>query len=482
MAQRQLKLGAFMRPVSIHTGAWRYPGAWPDANFNFARIKQLIQKLEAGKFDAFFMADHLAVLNMPVNALKRSHTVTSFEPFTLLSALAGATEHIGLIATGSTTFDEPYHVARRFASLDHISGGRAGWNIVTTSNPDAALNFGLDDHMEHAERYKRAREFYDVVTGLWDSFADDAFVRDVEQGLYFDPAKMHVLNHKGKYLSVRGPLNIARPVQGWPLIVQAGASEDGRQLAAETAEAVFTGGGPLADGQKLYADIKGRMEKVGRDPEHLKILPGAFVVVGDSVEEAKEKRATLDSMVHYDSAIASLSVQLGTDASGFDPDGQLPPIPETNASKSGRQRAGRCGRARQAHGTPARPARRRLRRAVVRRHAHDHRRPDGGMADEPRQRRLQHHVPVPPRRTGRFRRQGRAGTAEARDFPQRVRGEDTAGEFGASEAEKPVLRGLITANQAGFDPENLDFGRIEARLRGKCRPIWPAPDIPYLRF
>jgi len=328
MAKRQLRLGAFMRPVSIHTGAWRYPGAWPDANFNFAHIKRLIQKLEAGKFDAFFMADHLAVLNMPVNALKRSHTVTSFEPFTLLSALAATTEHIGLIATGSTTFDEPYHVARRFASLDHISGGRAGWNIVTTSNPDAALNFGLDDHMEHAERYRRAREFYDVVTGLWDSFADDAFVRDVEQGLYFDPAKMHVLNHKGKYLSVRGPLNIGRPVQGWPVIVQAGASDDGRQLAAETAEAVFTGGGSLSDGQKLYADIKGRMDKLGRDRNHLKILPGAFVVVGDSVEEAREKRAKLDSMVHYDSAIASLSVMLGTDASGFDPEGQLPPIPE----------------------------------------------------------------------------------------------------------------------------------------------------------
>jgi alkanesulfonate monooxygenase len=145
MPKRQLKLGAFMRPVSIHTGAWRYPGAWPDANFNFAHLKYLIRKLEAGKFDAFFMADHLAVLNMPVNALKRSHTVTSFEPFTLLSALAALTEHIGLIATGSTTFDEPYHVARRFASLDHISGGRAGWNIVTTSNPDAALNFGLED-------------------------------------------------------------------------------------------------------------------------------------------------------------------------------------------------------------------------------------------------------------------------------------------------------------------------------------------------
>src|SRR6516164_5493333 len=335
---RQLHLGAFMRPISIHTGAWRHPGAVPDANFNLPLIRRMIQRLEAARFDAFFMADHLAVLNMPIDALKRSHTVTSFEPFTLLSALSAVTEHIGLIATGSTTFDAPYHVARRFASLDHISGGRAGWNIVTTSNPDAALNFGLDDHMEHAERYKRAREFFDVVTGLWDSFADDAFPRDVEQGLYFDPAKMHVLDHKGQYLKVRGPLNIARPVQGWPVIVQAGASDDGKQLAAETAEAVFTGGGPLPDGQKLYADIKGRMEKIGRDPEHLKILPGAFVVVGESVDEAKEKRARLDSKVHYDSAIASLSVALGTDASGFDPDGQLPPIPESNASKTSRER------------------------------------------------------------------------------------------------------------------------------------------------
>src|ERR1700732_4712701 len=250
MAKRQLRLRAFMRPGSIHTGAGRYPRAGPDANFNFAHIKRLIQKLEAGKFDAFFMADHLAVLNMPISALKRSHTVTSFEPFTLLSALAGATEHIGLIATGSTTFDEPYHVARRFASLDHISGGRAGWNIVTTSNPDAALNFGLDDHMEHAERYRRAREFYDVVTGLWDSFADDAFVRDVEQGLYFDPAKMHVLDQKGKYLRVRGPLNIARPVQGWPLIVQAGASDDGRQLAGGKGEGGVSRGGGRGGGAK----------------------------------------------------------------------------------------------------------------------------------------------------------------------------------------------------------------------------------------
>ena len=335
---RQLKLGAFMRPVSIHTGAWRYPGALPDANFNFPALKSYIQKLEAARFDAFFMADHLAVLNMPVNALRRSHTVTSFEPFTLLSALAAVTSRIGLMATASTTYDSPYHIARRFASLDHISGGRAGWNIVTTSNPDAALNFGLEEDMDHDERYARAREFYDVVTGLWDSFADDAFVRDVDSGVFVDPARMHVLGHKGKYLSVRGPLNIARPVQGWPVIIQAGASEAGRQVAAETAEVVFAAGGALEPAKAFYADVKARAEAIGRNPDHMKILPGAFVVVGETVEEAKAKRAHLDSLVHYDSGIGSLNSALGVDVSAFDPDGPLPEIPPSNASQSARDR------------------------------------------------------------------------------------------------------------------------------------------------
>lgn len=339
MPNRQLHLGAFMRPVSIHTGAWRYPGAWPDANFSFPKLKRLIQTLERGKFDAFFMADHLALLNMPVEALKRSHTVTSFDPLTLLPALAAVTERIGLIATASTTYNDPYHVARKFASLDHISEGRAGWNLVTTANPDAALNFGHDAHMAHGERYKRAREFFDVVTGLWDSWADDAVIRDVESGIFFDPDRLHVLNHKGAELSVRGPLNIARPVQGWPVIVQAGSSEAGRQIAAETAEAIFCAPGTLADGQAFYADVKGRMQALGRDPDLLKILPGCFVVVGETVAEARAKRARLDSLAHYDSAIASLSIALGVDASRFDPDGPLPPIPETEHSKSGRERA-----------------------------------------------------------------------------------------------------------------------------------------------
>ena len=335
---KQLHLGAFMRPATIHTGAWRYPGAFADANFNFGHMQRFIARLEEAKFDAFFMADHLAVLNMPIEALKRSHTVTSFEPMTLLSALAVTTRHIGLIATGSTTFDEPYHVARRFASLDHISGGRAGWNVVTTSNPDAALNFGLDEHMEHDERYRRAREFYDVVTGLWDSFADDAFIRDQQGGIFFEPERMHILNHKGKYFSARGPLNIARPVQGWPVIVQAGASEAGRQLAAETAEAVFSPSDDIDGARRLYADIKGRMDRLGRPREALKMLPGLFVVVGESLDEARDKRARLDALVHEESAIHSLSVWLGHDVTRFDLDGPLPDVPETNASRSGRER------------------------------------------------------------------------------------------------------------------------------------------------
>ncbi|MBV8132500.1 MAG: LLM class flavin-dependent oxidoreductase, partial [Alphaproteobacteria bacterium] len=335
---RQLHLGAFMRPVGIHTAWWRYPGAYADANFNLKHLIRFARTLERGRFDAWFMADHLAVLNMPMAALKRSATVTSFDPLTLLPALAMVTEHLGLIATASTTFEPPYMIARRFASLDHISGGRAGWNLVTTSNPDAALNFGLTEHMEHGERYRRAREFFDVVTGLWDSWAEDAFIRDVENGVYFDPERMHVLDHEGEFLSVRGPLNIARPIQGWPVIVQAGASDAGRQLAAETAEMIFASGGTLTDAQRYYADVKGRAERLGRSPEHIKILPGALVVVGETAAEAREKRALLDSLVHPDSGIASLSIALGHDASGFDLDGPLPEIPESNASKSGRQR------------------------------------------------------------------------------------------------------------------------------------------------
>ncbi len=331
---KQLHLGAFMRPVGIHTGWWRYPGAWPDANFNLGHMVHLIQTLERGRFDAFFMADHLALLNMNRAALRRSATATSFEPLTLLSALAMVTSRIGLVATASTSFDTPYHIARRFSSLDHISSGRSGWNIVTTSNPEAALNFGLDDHLDHDERYRRAREFYDVVTGLWDSFADDAWIRDQESGIFFDTDKLRTLGHKGEFLSVRGPLNIARPVQGWPVIVQAGASEAGRQLAAETAEVIFGSARDITDGRAFRTDIHARMKALGRDPDSIKILPACLVTTGRTHAEAEEKRKLLDSLVHTDSSLPNLSMRLGVDASKFELDAPLPELPETNQSRS----------------------------------------------------------------------------------------------------------------------------------------------------
>ncbi|MFZ5493281.1 MAG: LLM class flavin-dependent oxidoreductase [Pseudomonadota bacterium] len=335
---RQLHLGAFMRPISIHTAAWRYPGGTPDGNFNWPLLKRLTQKLEYGKFDAFFMADHLAVPNMPPDALKRSATVTSFAPMTLLPALAAVTERIGLIATMSTTYNAPYHVARLFASLDHLSGGRAGWNVVTSTNPNEARNFGIQE-IEHDLRYRRAREFYEVVTGLWDSWADDAFIRDVDSGVFFDPDKLHVLDFHGEFFEARGPLNVARPVQGWPVIVQAGQSDAGRQLAAETAEMVFSGVSDLSQAQRVYADIKGRAQAAGRNPDHLVIMPGAFVVVGDTAAEARAKKAKLDSLVHPASGIGTLSVQLGFDVSKLDLDGPLPDdLPPTNASHTSRQK------------------------------------------------------------------------------------------------------------------------------------------------
>lgn len=337
-SSRQIKLGAFLMQTGHHIAAWRHPQAQADAGSNFRHYVELAKLAEAAKFDAVFLADSVGVRSSELASLSRTARSDHFEPLTLLSALAAVTERIGLIATVSTSFNEPFNVARKFASLDQISGGRSGWNLVTSSGTGEAQNFNRDEHFEHALRYERAAEFHDVVTGLWDSWADDAFVRDVDSGRFFDPAKLHVLAHKGEHLSVRGPLHIARPVQGWPVIVQAGASEAGRQLAAETAELIFAAPGTLANARAFYADVKSRMRKLGRDPEHLKILPGAFTIVADSVDEAKAIRAKLDSLVHYDSAIASLSIALGHDASSFDPDGPLPEVPPTNASQSGRER------------------------------------------------------------------------------------------------------------------------------------------------
>jgi alkanesulfonate monooxygenase len=247
-------------------------------------------------------------------------------------------ENANVVHMGDLMFNQRHPLVDRPAGALLRNWMRVLDQTVQDHAPDTVYIFGLDEQMDHDERYARAREFYDVVTGLWDSFAEDAFVRDVENGVYFDPARMHTLGHKGKYLSVRGPLNIARPVQGWPVIVQAGASDAGRQLAAEVAEVIFSGVNHLPDAQSLYADIKSRAEKAGRKRDHIKILPGCFVVVGDTVEEARKKKALLDSRVHPDSGIGTISAQLGFDATGFDLDGPLPEIPETNAGKTGRQR------------------------------------------------------------------------------------------------------------------------------------------------
>lgn len=334
---RKLCLGAFMRPISLHSAWWLHPDAVPQANFDFETIKGLVKKLEDACFDAVFLADHLAVMSMPVNALKRSGTITSFEPLTLLSALSACTTDIGLIATGTTSYEEPYLTARRFASLDHLSNGRAGWNIVTTVNPEAAFNFGLEAARAHAERYERAEEFFKVVTGLWDGWDHDALVMDKEQAIFFDPDKVKPLNHKGKHFSVRGPLNIARPVQGWPVIALAGASDAARQMAAESADLVFGNAKNIDTARSFYQDVKGRAAAAGRDPSCLKILPANQVYVAETREAAYCKKQFMDDLVHVDSNLPNLSLKLGVDATQFDLDKRLPEIPETEQSK-GHQR------------------------------------------------------------------------------------------------------------------------------------------------
>jgi FMN-dependent oxidoreductase (nitrilotriacetate monooxygenase family) len=322
---------------STHAGAWRYPGAAPDFQRSFAHLKWFAQTLERGCFDGLFLPDSLAVRAGPVEALMRSPSVATLDPLTLLPALAAVTTHLGLIATASTTYNEPYMLARRLASLDLISDGRAGWNLVTSSNPNEAANFGAAHHLEHGARYRRAREFVDVMNGLWETWDEAAFCMDVERGVYFDPAGLHVLDHRGPHFAVRGPLNVARPVQGRPVIVQAGASEAGRQIAAETAELIFTYQTDLTSARDFYADMQARAAVAGRDAP-LKIVPAVLVVLGDSLADAQRKRALLDELVDDASSLATLSIALGHDMAGYDPAGPLPEMPESNASKSGRER------------------------------------------------------------------------------------------------------------------------------------------------
>lgn len=334
---RQMKLGAFLMATGHHVAAWRHPEVPADAGLDFKHYRHVARVAEAAKFDALFVADSVAAATGDIaSCMARSD---HFEPLTLLSALSAVTEHIGLIATATTTYNEPYHVARKFASLDHLSGGRAGWNLVTSDAAAEAQNFGRAEHVGHAERYSRAREFHQVVTGLWDSWADDAFTRDKASGEYYDPGRLHVLNHQGEHFSVKGPLNVARSPQGQPVVVQAGSSEVGRDLAAQTAEVVFTAQTSLASAQAFYADLKDRLSAYGRAVDSLKIMPGVFIVVAETEALAKAKFESFQELVEPRVGVALLGRMLGNfDLSGYPLDGPLPELPLTDSGQRSRQK------------------------------------------------------------------------------------------------------------------------------------------------
>ncbi|MBD9629528.1 LLM class flavin-dependent oxidoreductase [Pseudomonas sp. PDM19] len=333
---RTLSLGAFLMATGHHVSAWRHPDVPANGGLDFRLYKRLAQVAEAAKFDALFVADSVAAPTGDIAS--RMARSDHFEPLTLLSALAAVTERIGLVGTVTTSYNEPYHVARKFASLDHLSEGRAGWNLVTSDAAAEALNFNRQEHFGHAERYARAREFHEVVTGLWDSWEDDAFTRDKTSGQYYDPAKLHVLNHEGENFRVQGPLNVARSPQGRPVIVQAGSSETGRELAAQTAEVVFTAQTSLAAARDFYNDLKGRLPRFGRSADDLRIMPGVFVVVGQSQAEAQEKFEAFQELVEPQVGVALLSRMLGNfDLSAYPLDGPLPELPLTDSGQRSRQ-------------------------------------------------------------------------------------------------------------------------------------------------
>ncbi|MEW2254587.1 LLM class flavin-dependent oxidoreductase [Streptomyces sp. NPDC047869] len=333
MTARQLHLNAFLMNTGHHEASWRLPESDPYAHVDLAHYVRLARIAERGTFDSLFLADGPQLWS---NLAQRP--AGALEPLTLLTALATATEHIGLIATASTSYNSPYNLARRFASLDIVSGGRAGWNIVTTAGREAARNFGLDAEPAHAERYARAAEFLDVSLKLWDSWEDDAIVADKAAGVWGDDSKIHPPRHQGRYFGVEGALNVPRSPQGYPLLVQAGSSEDGKAFAARYAEAVFTAQQTLADAQAFYADLKSRTAGAGRDPEHIKVLPGIVPVLGSTEAEARagerlledhivpeHGRARLESLLHLEPGTLELDRQLPED---------LPPESAIEGAKS----------------------------------------------------------------------------------------------------------------------------------------------------
>ncbi|MFF3844480.1 LLM class flavin-dependent oxidoreductase [Streptomyces sp. NPDC002328] len=331
---RQLHLNAFLMNTGHHEASWRLPESDPYAHVELNHYVRLARAAERGSFDSLFLADGPQlwgnIAQRPAGAL---------EPLTLLTALATATEHIGLIATASTSYNSPYNLARKFASLDIISGGRAGWNIVTTAGAEAARNFGLDAEPAHAERYARAAEFLDVALKLWDSWEDDAIVADKAAGVWGDDAKIHPPRHKGRYFSVEGALNVPRAPQGYPLLVQAGSSEDGKAFAARYAEAVFTAQQTIEDAQDFYADLKSRTAAAGRDPEHIKVLPGIVPVIGSTEAEALANERVLEDHIVHEHGVQRLEQLLQLEPGTLELDAQLPDgLPTEDAVEGAKSR------------------------------------------------------------------------------------------------------------------------------------------------
>lgn len=296
--RKQLKFGAIIHGVGGNISGWRHPEVPADASVSFDFYRQQAQTAEKGKFDLVFIADGLYI-----NEKSIPHFLNRFEPLTILSALAAVTSKIGLVGTLSSSYSEPFTVARQFGSLDHISGGRGGWNVVTSPLEGSAANYGKDSHPTHDERYKIAEEYLEVTRGLWDSWEDDAFVRDKESGVFFDPSKLHRLNHKGEYFSVQGPLNIARSRQGHPVIFQAGSSESGKKLAGKAADAVFTGHETIEEAKAFYKDVKDRAVAEGRSADDIVILPGISPIIGRTEEEAERKYQELAELVSIENAL-----------------------------------------------------------------------------------------------------------------------------------------------------------------------------------
>ncbi len=346
---RKLRFGAFFSVPGCHPTGWRHPDAVCETDLSMKLLADMARTAERGKLDCMFFQDSVAIPGSTAvyggkPFREKNGRQAHIEPVSAIAALGAITSRIGLVSTCTTSYNEPYNVARRFLTIDHISGGRAGWNLVTSQAEDEAVNFGRDQHFEHGIRYDRASEFHDVVIGLWDSWEDDAFLRDKESGVWFDYDKMHILRHKGQHFTVRGPLNVARSPQGRPIVAQAGSSDIGMDLAARTADMVFTAQTTIKEGQDFRNEMHARMEKYGRGPEEIRIFPGIQPIIGRTMEEAQEKYEELRSLVDDGVGIAGVArLAGGVDIYSMDPDGPLPPLKPSNAARARQEMIIRMG-------------------------------------------------------------------------------------------------------------------------------------------